>query len=487
MPLHQIPGHAQSGRRRDRRMQRQGRRRQRRRGLVPEPEDRAVLRRRWRQQRQRGRRQLLPHHRVVRAEVPEARRGLAGFSAGGRQRERRQGVQHGRRHAVEPVPRHGRGAGTRRSLAVRRPPEAGGGRHCHRAEAVPAWEGERPDQHELLQRQALCAVAVLAREDAEGPRCGPRAPGGIQALQVATPHDGVERGVGDLCVADAEHPQPRAVLREGLDAEVAQPDHPAGVEDLEVRGARRNALDRRVRDRGVGHAELLEKRRRPGLEALVGDLGAAREVQGLEAEAEQQLRGDLVRDRQAAVGQAKRPQVGRPLHDVAHEAFCRDLSALPDRELLQAQEAGERPLPQSWREGAVGDARAVIQPQRREVLAVLQHVADDAVVHLLARAHVQHPEVRAGAADRVQDAAPQLRGALQAQRPRLPGERVREHIVVQRVLGDQSVEEGLQGAPRQPREASEPHLLRAVPDQALRQFLDAELEQRRHHRIHIYA
>ena len=27
--------------------------------------------------------------------------------------------------------------------------------------------------------------------------------------------------------------------------------------------------------------------------------------------------------------------------------------------------------------------------------------------------------------------------------PRLPGERVREHIVVQRVLGDQSVEEGL--------------------------------------------
>ena len=29
----------------------------------------------------------------------------------------------------------------------------------------------------------------------------------------------------------------------GLDAEVAQPDHPAGVEDLEVRGARRNALD----------------------------------------------------------------------------------------------------------------------------------------------------------------------------------------------------------------------------------------------------
>eukprot|EP00428_Durinskia_dybowskii_P005870 CAMPEP_0170280532 /NCGR_PEP_ID=MMETSP0116_2-20130129/40279_1 /TAXON_ID=400756 /ORGANISM="Durinskia baltica, Strain CSIRO CS-38" /LENGTH=329 /DNA_ID=CAMNT_0010531861 /DNA_START=182 /DNA_END=1172 /DNA_ORIENTATION=+ len=221
-----------------------------------------------------------------------------------------------------------------------------------------------------------------------------QAPRSIEPLEASATGDRLEGVVRDLCIAEAQGPELWATGGQGDHAAIRQLHDPTAVEDLQVPGAPCDAFDSLIRDLRVRNMQLSDGARGPGLEGRVRDLRAEGQVQRLNAEVEEQLRSDLVGDGQAAKGQTQALQEGSALHDATHQTLRGHLAALADGELMKAQQTRKRRLPQRRGKGAVRNPRATVQPQGAQVLAMLQDVPHNAIVHLLAAPHIESTKVR---------------------------------------------------------------------------------------------
>mmetsp|Transcript_100539 Transcript_100539/g.322660 ORF Transcript_100539/g.322660 Transcript_100539/m.322660 type:complete len:263 (+) Transcript_100539:1145-1933(+) len=186
----------------------------------------------------------------------------------------------------------------------------------------------------ICARVPLCIQAIGSTSTAckylQSSCCCSHTPRSVEALETPTLHNCFKSSICDLRVANAQGPQKLARVSQGNNTAIGQLDDRSCIKNLEVGRARCEALDGCIANLCARHVELTQHGVAPGPKRNVRDLRTTRQVQGLQAKVEQQLRCDVIRNHQPTKGKTQDLEERRTFHDTSQESLGGDLSTLAD-------------------------------------------------------------------------------------------------------------------------------------------------------------